>query len=317
LPSGLAEIRGTVDERPLVPHGWFDLGVLGLASAVTREIGTGVSSPMGGGEFFSVDWRFWAHRPLYQAAVAAPAPWRGVWRLAVSRERQPFTSEFSPTVHDSLTLDVADWASGNVRWQFGAGVDRWNGGRSFATAGGGLRLLTFGDRVDARAQFRTWFGGGTAFRRGEIRVLARSSTRRKGVVTFLDGGVGLTSSAAPADLWFAGDIGRARPFLLRAHPLLTEGERFKTERLARTFLHATTEIQRWWSPGPFEAGVAAFVDSGQTARRLVGGPVTDVDLGFGLRAAYPGHSGIIRLDVARGARDGHTALSVTYSSMIE
>jgi len=214
-------------------------------------------------------------------------------------------------------LGVADWATGNVRWQLGAGLDRWNSGRTYVNAAAGLRLLNFGDRLDARAQVRAWNGGNSAFQQGEIRLLAQSSTRRKGVVTFVDGGIGLTSSSAPADLWFAGDTGRARPLLLRAHPLLTDGERFRTERLARRFVHATTEVQRWWSPGPFQAGVAAFVDSGQTARRLVGGPLTDVDFGFGLRGAYPGHSGIIRLDVARGARDGNTAFSVTYSSVLQ
>lgn len=317
LSSGLAEIRATVTERPLIPRRWFDIGVLGLATAVTREIATGVSSPTGGGEQFAVDWRFWAHRPLYQAAVAAPAPWGGTWKLGVSRERQPYTAVFAATVHDSLAVDLADWASGKVRWQFGAGLDRWNDGRTFESAGGGIRLLTGGDRVDARAQLRTWFGGGSSFRRGEIRVVARSSVRRRGTVVVLDGGVGLASSSAPADLWFTGDTGRARPLLLRAHPILTEGERFRTERLARALVHETTEVQRWWTPGAFQAGVAAFVDSGHAARRLVGGPLTDVDIGLGLRAAYPGHGGIIRLDLARGARDGRTAVSVTYTSVIE
>jgi len=73
LPGGLAEVRARVAERPLVPHGAFDLGVLALATSVTREVGLAVSSPTGGGEQIAVGWRFWAHRPLYRVSITAPA----------------------------------------------------------------------------------------------------------------------------------------------------------------------------------------------------------------------------------------------------
>lgn len=137
-----------------------------------------------------------------------------------------------------------------------------------------------------------------------------------GVVVVVDGGVAAVNSEAPPDLWPAGDTGRARPLLLRAHPILGEGERFRTERLARLFTHASTEVQRWWAVGPFRAGVATFVDSGRSARRVLGDPVTDMDVGLGLRGGYPGRAGALRLDVARGLRDGKTALSVIYTSAV-
>jgi hypothetical protein len=316
LPSGLAEIRATVVERPLVPRRTFDLGVLGLATAITRELVIPVSSPTGGGEQIVADWRFWAHRPLYQLSIAAPAPWRGVWRLGLARERQPFTTAFSTTVHDSLQLDVADWASGMVRWQLGAGLDRWDDARVFRTATAAMRLFTVGSRLDARAQLQTWFGGASEFGRADVRMLARSTARQTGFVLSADGGVATVSSSAPADLWLAGDTGRARPLLLRAHPILTEGERFRTERMGRLFAHESTELQRWWSVGPFRAGVATFVDTGWTARRLVGRPVTDVDVGLGLRGAYPGRAGALRLDFAHGLRDGNFAISAVYTADI-
>ena len=135
---------------------------------------------------------------------------------------------------------------------------------------------------------RSWFGGGEAFRQTELRLLARSSSRLAGLVVTADGGIASVDASAPPDLWFAGDTGRARPLLLRAHPILAEGERFRTERLARLFAHESTEVQRWWRAGPFRTGIATFVDTGVTARRLSGGPITDVDVGIGLRGAYPG-----------------------------
>ena len=310
--SGLAEVRAAVVERSTVPRNLFDLGVVGLATAVTRELVVPIVSPTGGGEQITADWRFWAHRPLYQLYIAAPAPWRGIWTVAARRERQPFTAAFSPTVHDSLQIETADWADGIVRWWIGGGIDRWNERRVFRTAAAAMRVTSAGDRLDARAQLRGWFGGGSEFGQAEVRVLTRSSPRLAGLVVTADGGIAAVSASAPADLWFAGDTGRARPLLLRAHPILTEGERFRTERMARVFAHESTELQRWWHAGPFRTGIATFVDTGLTARRVSGGPITDVDVGVGLRGAYPGRAGALRLDFARGVRDGHFAISAVY-----
>ena len=216
-----------------------------------------------------------------------------------------------------MTLSFARrWWNGVVRWQIGAGLDRWNGARTFRSASASGRWFSAGNRVDARAQLRTWFGGGGDFQRSDVRVIARSSAQMRGLVFVLDGGTAAVSSAAPPDLWVAGDTGRARPLLLRAHPLLGKGERFETDRLARSFTHLSTEVQRWWSIGPTRGGVAAFVDSGRTSRRLAGAAFIDVDVGVGLRGAYPGRAGALRLDLGHGLRDGNTAVSVIYSSAL-
>ena len=316
LSSGLAEVRATVVERSIVPRHVFELGVVGLATAVTREVVVPIVSPTGGGEQITVDWRFWAHRPLYQVSIAAPAPWGGIWRASARRERQPFTATFAPSVHDSLQLEISDWASGIVRWQIGSGLDRWNERRLFPTASAAMRVASGGNRLDAHALLRTWFGGGSEFGQAEVGASARSSARLAGFVVTSDGGVAAVSTSAPADLWFAGDTGRARPLVLRAHPILAGGERFRTERMGRLFAHASTEVQRWWRAGPFRGGIATFVDTGMTARRVSGGPITDVDVGIGLRGAYPGRAGALRLDFARGVRDGSVAISAVYDADI-
>jgi len=316
LPSGLAEVRATVLERSIAPRNFFELGVVALAAAITRELVVPVVSPTGGGEQITMDWRFWAHRPLYQVSIAAPAPWRGLWSVAARRERQPFTTTFSPTVHDSLQLDAADWANGVVRWQVGGGVDTWNDARLFGTVEASMRVSSARERLDARVRLRTWFGGGNDFQQAELRVLGRSSSRLTGFVVTGDGGVASVSASAPADLWFAGDTGRARPLLLRAHPILTDGERFRSDRMGRLLAHESTEVQRWWRVGPLRTGIATFVDTAVTARRLSGGSITDVDVGIGLRGGFPGRSGALRLDFARGVRDGHVAVSAVYSADI-
>jgi hypothetical protein len=50
LPSGLAEVRPTVLERSIAPRTFFDLGVVALATAITREVVVPLVSPTGGGE---------------------------------------------------------------------------------------------------------------------------------------------------------------------------------------------------------------------------------------------------------------------------
>jgi predicted double-glycine peptidase len=316
VPSGLAEVRVTVAERPLVPHSAFDLGTLALATGITRELSTSISSLTGGGERIGVDWRFWAHRPMYSLSLVAPSPWRGVWQIEATRERQPYSALFAPTLHDSLQLDVADWATGSLRWEVGTGVDRWNSGPDLGSLMTGVRFSSGADRLNARAELHSWWSGRHRFARSDVRMLVQSSSRMRGLVLVSDGGFAAVSSDAPPDLWPAGDTGRARPLLLRAHPLLGTGERFRTERLGRTFIHDSTELQNWWAVGPVRAGVAGFVDVGRTGRRAFGDALNDVDIGAGLRAAYPGRAGALRLDVARGLRDGNTALSVVYTATL-
>ena len=311
--SGVAELRGAVVERPLVPVGAADLGVLGLNAAVMREASLSISSPTGGGERIGIDWRFWLHRPLYQVSFDAPAPWSGVWSVTAAREEQPFTAYFARTVHDAVRLDAAAWLTGNVRWQATAGADRWNDGPTVPMIGAAVRMASGADRVDLRGEARSWFGS-SRFQRADIQLVARTSTRPEGIVFVADGGIGALSSSAPPDLWLAGDTGLARPLLLRAHPILTDGARFRTERLGRLLAHETIEAQRWWHAGPMRVGGAAFVDSARTARRIAGSGLTDVDVGVGFRAALPGGTSGLRADIARGLRDGDAAISVVFSA---
>ena len=311
--SGVAELRGVVVERPLVPRGAADFGVLGLNAAVMRETSVSISSPTGGGERIGIDWRFWAHRPLYQVSFDAPAPWSGVWSVNASRQEQPFTTHFARTVHDAARVDAAAWLTANLRWQVTAGADRWSGGPTRPMVVAGIRTTSGADRVDFRGGARSWFGG-TSFQSADVQLLARTSSQPEGIVFVIDSGIGAVSSAAPPDMWLAGDTGLARPLLLRAHPVLTGGGRFRTDRLGRLLGHETTEVQRWWHAGPMRVGGAAFVDSARTAWRIAGSAFTDVDAGIGFRAAFPGGASALRADIARGLRDGEVGFSVVFST---
>jgi hypothetical protein len=119
-------------------------------------------------------------------------------------------------------------------------------------------------------------------------------------------------AATPLDLWPAGDVGHARPTLLRAHPVLEDG-RLQAGRLGRRIVSASLEAQRWW---PVAAGVrlagAAFLDLARTSDRLGASARGDADAGLGARLAVAGIQGFFALDLAMGLRDSATALSVTY-----
>jgi outer membrane translocation and assembly module TamA len=84
--------------------------------------------------------------------------------------------------------------------------------------------------------------------------------------------------------------------------------------LGRRLIFGGAEFQRWSSPSKWlvQYAPAAFVDVAKASRGFASGvSSTQVDAGIGLRLAAPG-SGVLRLDLAHGLRDGRTALSVVW-----
>ncbi len=312
VASGLAELRGVVAERPLVLAGRLSLAVVGLSAAATRELRLTTGSFVGGGEQVSVAWRFWPRRPRLAVGLDAPAPWGGVWNVHAFSERQPFSVPVAPPAERTgARLGASDWLTGHLGWSLAAGVDEWAAGEKHGTLGASLRFVSLDDRVDARIGADAWLGR-DGFSTGQAVVRARSSTDLRGAVFVAAATVQGATGRAPLDLWWAGDTGHVRAALLRAHPVLDEG-RLRVDRLGRTLVHGSLEAQRWWViTGPVRAAAAMFGDMGHTGHRFEGRAQGDVDVGFGARLAVTGMPGIFRADVARGLRDGATAVSVIY-----
>jgi hypothetical protein len=312
VPSGLAELRGAVAERPLFPTGRVSLFALGLSTAATREVRVAAGSLTGGGEQLSGAWRFWPSRQRAAASLRAPFPWGGVWNVEGTAERQSLTSPaIRPVERSSAQLNVSDWAAGWLRWDVGAGMYQWRGRGAFGSLAGDVRFESLDDRIDARLRGSAWFGG-TRFATLQASVRARSSNERRGIVLAATGAVERASADTPHDLWFGGDTGHARTTLLRAHPILTHG-RLLVSQLGRTLMNMSFEGRRWWPVrGLLHLGAAAFTDVARTSSRLQGPPEVGVDAGVGARVAVAGISGIFRGDVAKGLRDGATAVSFVY-----
>lgn len=312
VPSGLAELRAVVAERSVLPRGRVPLAAMALVAAATREVRVTTGSLTGGGESLSAAWRFWPERPRVSAGLHAPAPWGGTWGVDVFSDRQPFTTTAIPRAERAgATVDVGGWMTGRLHWSAAAGVDRWQQQATRGRVGGRVRFVSVDDRVAATFGATAWTGR-SAFATTDGGIAARSSTELRGTVVRGSAHLQHATVRTPLDLWWAGDTGHARSTLMRAHPLL-DGSRLRVDRLGRLLVHGSLEAQRWWSAaGPIRAAVALFGDAGRTGRRFTDPARTDLDVGLGARLAVTGVSGVFRVDLAQGLRDGATAVSVAY-----
>jgi hypothetical protein len=311
VAGGLAEIRASVVERPVVPRNRWSYLVLGAVAAARREIDFPVGAMTGGGERLSLEWRFWPARPRAAFRLEAPAVWGGVWGLDAAVERQPFDRVLPASRRKTAGLFASQWLGSRVRVSARGGVDRWDDAGTFAMADVGALLVSNGDRVAITVGVAGWHGD-RSFASTTASIDVTSSRARRGAVLAFGGGARSATRATPADLWFGGDTGHVRSVPLRAHPLLDDGQ-LRTEQIGRALVFASGEAQ-YWKPvvAGVSLGVAAFADSVRLTRRLAPGSRMDVDAGLGLRVAVPTLPGIFRVDVAKGLRDGATALSVVY-----
>jgi hypothetical protein len=312
VPSGLAEVRATVAERRVLPAGPLAYVTFGLSALVTREVRLSSGSPTGGGERISAAWRFWPDRPRVAVDVHAPAPWGGTWGLDADAERQPFdTPGFPSAERRAARLALSDWATGTLRWEAHAGVERWEDAGAFGLLGAAVTFRSASDAAAATASVSRW-AGDRGFGAVQAAATVRSRSEREGVVLQAAGTLVRVSGSTPLDAWPAGDTGHARRALLRAHPVL-DGGRLRVARLGRSLLGGSAEAQHWWrGPGPFRTAGAIFVDAARTADRLGAPALHDADVGIGARFAVVGLAGSFRVDLAKGLRDGATAVSIAY-----
>ena len=312
MSSGLAELRAHVVERPLAPSDRWGYVALALLAAAKSEIGVSTGALTGGGERVSASWRFWPGRPRVDAGIAAPAPWGGLWSLDVFREQQPFVGDVIPAARRSgAAITISSWVNSWTRVSVRGGVDVWDEQGSFGVGTGNLRLVTAGERAAVSVEGTGW-AGSSQFASLAIAGHLRSTSERRGRVYIARVGGAVASSLTPADIWFAGDTGRARGIPLRAHPVVEDGG-LRLDQMGRDIAHVSGEVQQWWAvAAPLRIGAALFADAVHVASRVEPEARSDLDVGLGARVAVPGLQGVFRIDLAKGLRDGATALSFVY-----
>jgi hypothetical protein len=248
--------------------------------------------------------------------VAAPAPAAlggGVWRVFGSRETQTFGRVPFEEVRTTAGLAVSNWITARARVEGSAALDRWRGRESTAGLSAAIAYWPLKDRLAIDARGGVWLGRSDSFQSGSVQLRWQSSASPVGSVWLANTGAQTASGDAPASLWPGADTGHARDILLRAHPLLDDGV-ITGGVFGRQLVFGGAEWRRWLPPSRWLLRIApaAFVDIARASNGLPSSDLrTQVDAGLGARLALPG-SGTLRIDLAKGLRDGKTALTVGF-----
>jgi hypothetical protein len=312
--NGMAKITAAVIERPLLPTAPLTLVAEGLGMLADREVRVNLASATGGGELFHAAGRWWEARPRFSIGVMAPAPFGGIWGVEGTDERERFgpSSASFQERRRRMAFRVSDWATHALGWESSVAVERWATGTAMSFAGS-VQYRLARDRVAVRGGAGAWSGAVRTWTAGSSLDL-RSSTTNTGVVWLGRLGGDVVGATAPSVLWPGAGTGHGRRELLRAHPLLHDGV-VRAGVFGRGLVHASGEWRRWTRPllRVIRVAPATFID---IARAYHVPAFADrrahVDVGAGLRIAVPG-AGVLRADVARGLRDGDTALSFAWT----
>ena len=333
IDGGLATLDVSIDERKVVPSGWFTLAALGARGVLRREVRVDVAGALGAGEVETVEWRWLAGRPRVALALALPSPqWLpGVAVFDASWERQSYeatpSSDHAGLVRDErrrIGVHLAEWSSSRIRWQTGAALDRLReysdlgqprfDARDYLAVESTLDVRRAGDRLALVASTGWWapLAGGNRFRAGGLLAAWRSTAAAAGSSWSAVTEIALVSRAAPLALWQGAGTGEGRSGLLRAHQLLDggvlNGAVFGRE-VARGSLEYVRPVGRAFGGG---LSIAGFVDTARAWHRMNGLDTSPlyVDAGLGMRWRTPIPGGGLRLDVAQGLRGGGTTLSL-------
>ena len=320
--SGIATVDIAVVERPLIPNTWASLAAVGVHAATAREARLDVASPTGNGELWTGSARWWARRPRVSFSLATPTLWRwsGLWRVEGSWERQTYAPASNEAAFESnrrhAGVTFADWTSGDFRWEVSGALDHWDDRGRQVAAGAALERRLVADRVAVRAQATLWprWESAAAFGSGVVATAFRSMPEGQASWTGV-AAMYFVTAAAPLDVWPGVDTGHARPPLLRAHPLLSDGV-IRAAGVGRALAHGTIEFRHRVMLRPLgQLHVAAFADVAKLARTRVDASVPiELDIGTGVRVSIPGAPGIVRLDIAKAIRDGNVVLSAAWQA---
>lgn len=323
---GSADLMIAVEEKRLLPDWWKGWAVV-IGEAIFKDgVNIDIAGPLGRGEVWEVGTRWRRERPRLQLGLEIPAgrlpgvlSVEGLWERQTYR---PGSTGDGPLLEErerTLGLSLADWANPGLRWQAGSGFSQFDDA-SFVAVQGGLERRLLKERLALMVNAGHWFSvdGTGGFSVGDISADWRSRVPTGRPMPFWTAWIGYSATTADAPLakWPGASTGKGRNAILRAHKLL-EHNVVTGEAFGRQLFFASAEYER-----PFythELGTAAFAVFADTARAWdrIYSPLPSplhVDVGFGIRLRAPGFGGAIRMDYARGLRDGRSAVSTAWVS---
>jgi hypothetical protein len=321
ISNGLVEVEATVVERPRFP-GRLGLAAIGTHALIERELVFGATVPAGSAVRLNVGWRWWTERPRLAITFSTPAAFgrSGLWEVDGFWERQsydlgrPASAVIVEENRKRIALSYSDWFGASTRLGLTAALDRWEHSGTYVAISGRAEQRLAGDRLAIMGQGGLWPATGRtqSFGAGGLDVFWRSASTTEPRV-MARAGVESASLAAPHDLWPGADVGHARDVLARAHPLLRDGV-VSGGVFGRTLGHGGVEVRATtFARGTGRLGVALFTDIARAWHPLdPTGTGTHVDFGIGLRVRVAGEARALRVDVARGLRDGNHAISADW-----
>ncbi len=318
LDDGKARVDIYLDEKDVVPAGPLPIATIGVGGLAFQALQFEVAGPTGHGEAFVTSWGWeknWRHLSE-RFDMPAPGALPGVLSVTAFWERQVFAP--SPDMRSTadrrhIGLGLANWATSWLWWRAGAALDRFDG-RNYGAIQGGLEGRFIRDHVALNVGGTTWLASPTrpAFSAGTAWLSTRSTTRVDMPVWLTVFGTAVAGHDAPFQLWAGAGSSESSAAFLRAHALIRQGM-VRGEVFGRRLEFGSVEYNRpiWQLPaGP--VAVAGFVDAARASQRAGDLPATPllIDIGIGLRLRPPAVGGVLRLDVARGIRDGHMRVSI-------
>lgn len=315
--NGRAQIDASVIERPLFPRSMPAIAAMGLHAVTEREAVVTIASPSGGGEMWTASWRWWERRPRIAGGFEAPSPFGGVWGVSVFDERQSYegAGEVVEESRRRAAFHLSNWTLSGFRWEGTVALDRFRedgadtGGHTGA-ASASLQRRFLDDRALVEGRAGVWAGEIDSWTIS-LGSEWRSNVHNEGTVLIARAVDAVAAPDAPLALWPGAGTGHGRDGLLRAHPLIDDGV-IRDAVFGRHLINGGIEWRRWVQPArkPVRIAPALFVDIGRAYRGLDStNQRCQYDVGTGFRLAVPG-SGVLRIDVAHGLRDGRTALSM-------
>jgi peptidase C39-like protein len=307
LPGNLAEVRGAVVERPLYPSRveWI---ATGARLGIDRELSLSFANVASAGDRLTAAWRFWEGRPGAGLRFGFPsARAGGIVSLSLDWQKEHYAMA-SPTDVRQALVGWENWVSARLRLSGGAGFARRAEGGRAAVLQGGVEFRPLRDGFAIELASVAGVGSSEPFAGTTARLRWRQPL---GAFDLLgDHALAHVSIDAPLDQWGGAGTGIARPSLLRAHPLL-RGGRIEGPVFGRTLAQTSVELQRDVARRAFaRLAIASFIDVARAWQRLDhSSSALHVDAGVGLRIRLAPGQPAIRIDLAKGLRDGGTALS--------
>ena len=322
--DGFADVRATLSERSVAPHGALGWAAVGVNMAFRKELRIPISGLFRQGERLDFRYRWRPNRPRVLVGLEAPAPgWLpGILGIEGLWERQAYPPFVEP-VHEErrrVGAYLNDWLTHRVRWTAGGAADEF-GGLKYFTAHGQLDTRWLNDHISTLASAGYWTPTGTAtpgssnqgFARGHAQIAWRS-TRHASPEWLARAGVTVVGQSAPLALWAAAGSGESRGPLLRAHELHSDGI-VVTEVFGRRLAFASIEYQHpVYARKAATVAIAGFADSARAwQRRFSPEPSPfNVDIGGGLRISATGYEEQLRVDFGYGLQDGRRTISAGY-----